>query len=137
MAEKVVVKGLADLDAMIAEKLMGWTLAKGRNFYDRRVGATVTNKRGTLSGVALTEVPCYSTEIAAAWKVVARMRGEDKRFVLDAWGTTETRDGEMTPWIASFGGYTMGGDSAPMAISLAALRAEGVEVELRLEGEDG
>lgn len=71
-------------------------------------------------------VPHYSTDIAAAWEVVEKMREQGGPTGVQ-WSTT-TKD-----WFCLIGAgpkhiAVVHGATAPVAISLAALKAKGVEV---------
>jgi hypothetical protein len=102
------------LDAEIAEKIMGW-----RNFHTHHFDGMLTGT--TPRDEAWTEVPFYSTDIAAAWQVVEKLQYYDAhyqqghhfwRFITPEWGRIE------------YSAHT----SAPMAICLAALKAIGEPV---------
>ena len=77
---------------------------------------------------ALTEVQefrPYSSELNLAWEVVEQMSAPAKTFHV------QREDGR---WVAAFGEYPAAtSPSAPVAICLAALRAQGIEVELITE----
>jgi hypothetical protein len=111
-----------ELDALVAEKVMGWR--------------DVSDGYGTPPEATLWEaihiIPHYSTDIAAAWQVVERMRDQgwtshytdlslDSREPWHSWHFTGT-----TPP----NGPTLSAQAStvPHAICLAALRAVGVEV---------
>ncbi len=57
-----------DLDALVAEKVLGW-----RHIKWERTTPLGRSPKNLLS-LVLEEVPYYSTDIAAAWQVVERMR---------------------------------------------------------------
>lgn len=107
-----------ELDALVAEKVMGWT-----NAHRTRPGACLRGYPPTSATITL--VPAYSSEIAAAWAVVERMREQgyavtvrsasEGRWVARTW---KAPDDPSTDWVRE--------DSAPLAIVLAALRAVGV-----------
>lgn len=129
-----------ELDALIAEKVMGarevlldptdGCVAGARQF-------PATNGRN-----ASGRVPFYSSDIAAAWTVVEKMRERKMAFVLGANGHSE----QFSAWFFNgiwalaknqnsvpdhgdphlYGSATAG--TAPLAIALAALQALGVEV---------
>jgi hypothetical protein len=67
------------------------------------------------------DIPDYSTDIAAAWLVVERMRSAHK------WDLELVVTDEGTH--ARFKGARSFADAAPIAICLAALKAVGVTVE--------
>jgi len=110
-----------ELDALVAEKVMG---------------VEVSQPDGSSSGYLHIrewgeELPRYSSDIAAAWSVVEKLRGEEG-FAIDL-----TSVGSPTSWDWNVhiehptdeAGYWLGtAKEAPRAICLAALRAKGVEV---------
>lgn len=115
-----------EIDALVAVKGMGWRLEKGdalfRPMYEG--DAPVVRKvdkwypPGHESSYMATPPP-YSTDIAAAWKVMDRL-GDD-------YAVQRRKD----RWIV-FTGYhdyiAAEADTAPMAICLAALKAQGCGV---------
>lgn len=122
---------LREIDRLIAEKVMGFTWAALVKF---------EHEGKTHTGVAMTEsaayvLPHYSSDIAAAWEVVeklkARLCEEPDTLALEYRGGT---------WQAGFkyfsheDGWDYGdnagkADTAPLAICLAALKAAGVVLE--------
>jgi hypothetical protein len=142
------------LDALVAEKIMGWkrmdrkysTLQQTRtllvlpNATKKPYGYTY---RIHTNGVWIpNQMPCYSTDISAAWTVVERMKRASvgPGFSLVWWPA----DGPDEAWCASFGtnNYPDRGEhvveavapTAPLAICQAALKA--VEtVTSRAQGE--
>ncbi|WP_206922906.1 BC1872 family protein [Alicyclobacillus suci] len=107
-------------DALVAEQVMGYQVVS----YD---GLLVSWDGGDdiWSGVNRGGVPSYTTDISAAWEVVEQLR---TRFYVDielsepALGVTvglSDADGQVECTTCA---------SAPEAISLAALRAKGVDV---------
>lgn len=109
------------LDALIAEKVMGYPDKLKADKYDN-----VYRKSGD-SWIA-TAIPNYSTEIAAAWEVVEKMR-------LQGFFTSVTDlslDSGIEDWSWSFVDIKTGSrryngrGTAPHAICLAALKAKGV-----------
>jgi hypothetical protein len=113
-----------EMDALLAEKVMGYTLS------DLSLLAYPKYKlfdieSGEFSGY-LKEVPHYSTDIAAAWEVVEKMGN-----YLFACGRNDEG-----MWEACFFPVNSGigklseahGDTAPLAISRAALKATGVNI---------
>ena len=84
------------LDQLIAERVMGHTLTLDRIWANNM------------------PIPCYSTDIAAAWLIVEKMRNPDFRL---------SKDGD---WACCFGGtisYCGFADTAPLAICRAAMAA--------------
>ena len=109
--------GDRELDALIAEKVMGFTDI-------RQIGMIENSLVGMdPEGISRhTGVPYYSTDISAAWLVEEKMRANGWRFVIV--GVPEGiaasfRKGD------SFTGEEPFQESAAMAISIAALKALG------------
>lgn len=98
------MKAGRELDALIAEKVMGWT-------YDEVLGWNSPDGK-------LTGQPCpraYSTDIAAAWAVVVKFTGVARVEFHQAEGW----------WIELGNGYDSASataPTAPLAICLAALK---------------
>ena len=91
-----------ELDALVAEKVMGWFVAKGPH--------------SPTSPPDL--IPRYSTDIAAAWEVVEKMIDQGRRFVIN-------NNFSRTMFIADFCGRDVLEKTAPLAICRAALKAVG------------
>lgn len=116
-----------ELDALIAEKVMGWQRWES--------GVGTRWKRGGWSEEAnsVSEVPAYSTDIAAAWEVVEHFRknGFDVTVSTRKDGTyvnceiTNYDDVNVTDGMNLW--------DAPHAIALAALKAVGMSDEKRDE----
>jgi hypothetical protein len=117
-----------ELDALVAEKVMGWVL------YQRQpdVYLAYTDPGGSLR--LPEEIPFYSTDMAAAWLAEEKLVVDGFTFELyrdppapdrRAWFETLVivRRGREYSYI----GKSETG-SAPHAICLAALRAKGVEL---------
>lgn len=111
-----------ELDALIAEKVMGWKVFRNGEHGPHRWEAETD--RGTLrvidssySGDGFSP----STDIAAAWEVVEKVRKEagDFQLALVDYGSA---------WAARFDKASAVERTAPHAICLAALKAVGVEV---------
>ena len=126
-----------ELDALIAEKVMGWTdvhlhdgTAKDTKLTTLFYGEWVGRPRGE---GALRRVLPYSTDIAAAWEVVEKMRASYS-FQLQV--PRLPLAGDVFDWSAVFfvrrtpeeWGAFHSASTAPHAICLAALRAVGVDV---------
>lgn len=91
-----------EVDALVAEKVMGWTISEG--FYygpGERVPANI---------------PRYSTDIAAAWEVVEKMRGAAGFMLVNFAGGG---------WQADIGDACEHAETAAHAICLAALTGVG------------
>lgn len=95
-----------ELDALVAEKVMGWT--------------EVCGYEGEYKGYWKI-LPKYSTDIAAAWAVV-------ELPLFDGWAIGRNASGKwevFNPWENNF--VVSVADTAPHAICLAALKAVGYE----------
>lgn len=113
-----ILRAGRELDALVAEKVMGMSLLK-------------LNGWGPLVDGMDREPPRFSTDIAAAWRVVElvqKEKGQDFRIDRLNWG------GSMQDWVAGFGSIATGhgegthlaqgrADTAAHAICLAALKA--------------
>jgi hypothetical protein len=107
-----------ELDALVAEKVMGWKWIGPDEFND--------NRHLTLGGQKVqARIPDYSTDIAAAWDVVEKMR-PTFNLVLECvsleYNCHVARPGHLDEKV------NVRADTAPLAICLAALKACGVEV---------
>ncbi len=143
-AKRVVVRSLRDLDALIAEKVLGWYWDQVTFVWDvepklylipseglQSVNQTTSGSWGRDSQRRnlLYDMPSFSTSIADAWQVVEYLR---QRYATEMLALS---NGFM---IRLFSGdpdnpkYTVRHESAPIAICLAALRTKGVEVVLEL-----
>lgn len=125
MRSEPTIEAGRELDAAIAERVMGWTNCRVRVMYDAR-GLPSYGGGTPPEGGKKRPYPAYSTDIAAAWSVVERFV-RDTRFHLDSLGF----DGEE--WRCAIGHDNDEGDAdgwsfaeantAPLAICLAALKA--------------
>ena len=114
------MKAGRELDALIAEKVMGLSVHK------RRIPSILDDFyyiKHHLSALEDCLVPHYSTKIADAWLVVEEMQAE-------GWfGSVNITSWKTMPWNVRFwsehnekkGYYST--DTAPLAICLAALKA--------------
>ena len=105
-----------ELDALIAEKVMGWSDLAWNDSFTRVHGREPGKLRGT-DGRRV--VPLYSTEISAAWEVLERAGPS-------GWGRGVEHvvtEGHTVFWQAYIGVAFGRGDTAPHAICLAALEA--------------
>lgn len=111
-----------ELDALVAEKVMGWRWRGGRGLklLVAPEADTWYELRGDerIAADAFRDVPHYSTAIAAAWLVVEGLRAEGWDFSLRNYST----------WTATFDRMDRGapvhdadGSTAPLAICRAAL----------------
>lgn len=118
---------LRKIDSLVAEKVMGWRLDE-TNFIDYWVGEH--DGRGGDWAIAHMWKP--TTNIQDAWEVVKKL---NEKFTVDIRDTLN--DGaecylyEFHEETESLFLYTAAdGETAPLAICLAALKAVGVEVEV-------
>jgi len=107
------------LDALVAEKVMGWT-----DWWVDREGPNATMKTfGFPPGVTDTysEPPHYSTDIADAWLVVEKLRKDGCPFLFGH--NRNPHNG----WFADFLLHPLVeyADTAPLAVCRAALKAVG------------
>jgi hypothetical protein len=108
-----------ELDALVAERVMGWTY---KTFPDG-VLPHVKHWHGPNDECLL---PCYSISIAAAWQVVERLIEDGEAFccglnydtITEQWVFLMRQHGEVLN-----ANYWPHADTAPLAICLAALRA--------------
>ena len=102
-----------EMDALVAEKVMGWA---DINSNAALVGGLCDDKRNW------KPLPFYSTDIAAAWEVVEKIKGNygNCRFITE-WVP------KAKQWSCGGDGYDCGwGKTAPLAICRAALKAGGL-----------
>ena len=108
-----------ELDALVAEKVMGLKPHRMISCPDNKPGCLVYHYEGAWEGYV---IPDYSTSISAAWEVVEKLGVND--FVHLSWMPghklwTCSLDSTM------FGGYinlSVEADTAPLAICRAALK---------------
>lgn len=118
-----------ELDALVAEKVMGWKKAPNGAWMSYEKDAfgnggwkshATWKANASVSAVRFTP----STDIAAAWQVVEKMKERQWNFTI--------ADLVKNKWRAEFGGSRKhkqtweDADTAPRAICLAALKAVGV-----------
>lgn len=109
---------MRQLDALIAEHVMGWTkisLEKTISGEEKIYG-----KPPDQQGMDLV-IPEYSTDIAAAWEVVEKLRSMGKDIELRGHAPYEPDNWQV---VVNDEFYTEG--PAPLAICLAALKAKGI-----------
>jgi hypothetical protein len=124
-----------ELDALVAEKVMGWptvTIINGCPFTPYNPDTGIPYR----SGLGVAALPFYSTDIAAAWDVVELMR--EQSYTLELYSPDALVNDEMGiyargGWRATFLswkhiGRLPSGDAeacatAPLAVCLAALAA--------------
>lgn len=135
------MKAGRELDALIAEKVMGWTGCQSDN--------PLTGEKGGAWGfgdapkvVHLVYLPKFSESIADAWQVVEKLAKEGDEHPVNLHKGLPAFGDHATPFevyknYASYPGWTcyfrdyevcVHAGTAPLAICLAALKACGVEV---------
>lgn len=115
-----------DLNALVAEKVLGLRVRKDEYFYQYYVG-TITTPRQTLQEVWV-DVPDYSFSIAAAFEVVEKLCAGELFFKMNylftedagCWAAFDTKGvADAHPL------YRARADTIPHAICKAALKAVG------------
>lgn len=124
-----------ELDALVAEKVMGWTWHAVNNICLMLAPQDVKIEIWSAEALMRHSIPCYSTDIGAAWQVVEKMgtRVASKRcagdFILE-WDHLDNC------WCAGWAYYSYDGpqyefagkaETVPLAICLAGLDAVGYE----------
>lgn len=110
-----MMKSGRELDALVAEKVMGWTGIKpylksvGQHEFLTYVGWFQED------GLPKVEIPHYSTDIAEAWKVVEKFKG-DRDIRIDS-----DFDGGYWVYPSPVFNKPIHAKTAPHAICLAAL----------------
>ena len=107
-----------ELDAEVAEKVMGWKPLEDSAMYPNHGWA---GSDGLFLCHAFDFEP--STDIAAAFQVVEKMRERGYEFSLDSNTAGDKQDGEPL-WIASVGKWSRMGQTPSEAICRAALAAQ-------------
>ncbi len=130
MSNTVVVTSLRELDALVAEHVMGWrSVSKPKEAPDPK---DLEDYFGIAEG-ACWLVPHYSTDIAAAWQVVEKIYADGHGWMLvEKDGKREYRAYRPTK-SPNFAWWGARSSTPEQSICLAALRARGVEVELRIK----
>jgi hypothetical protein len=119
------------MDALVAENVMEWKKSRhlGSVIFEGNVWANdMLPEYAKESYVALQHLPCFSTDIAAAWKVVEKLqeRQGKKRLIFAIsmfWGSVTNSwvyRCSLIPEVLP-GAIDADGDTAPLAICRAAL----------------
>lgn len=120
-----------ELDAEIAEKVMGYFWLPWRDGFDRDDGCYRRDGKWLCDGIWAPHgppgpyhgpIPQFSTEVSAAWSVVEKMQAERGFYTCIQWSQLPKRH-QHRGWRAEFGIYGEDASTAPLAICLAALRA--------------
>lgn len=128
------MKAGRDLDALIAEKAMGWTKRVSADHTQssirafRSFGVIYAWRDKNRREMGL-DVPLYSTDIAAAWEVVEHLRSQGIAVTISTMGPRVNTSAHITYADGRRSERLHWGNSGPHAICLAALEAVGVEVE--------
>jgi hypothetical protein len=134
-----------EIDALVAEHVMGWRWVEHGGF-DWIVppdvvpdiaffmwGHRIHDDKPQFSGEFENVLPHYSTDIAAAWKVVEAMRAAGYSvsigYYANGCDVGITARNSRAGWEAVRPVYGGHADTAPRAICIAALRAKGVNVD--------
>lgn len=126
-----------ELDALVAEKVMDKTVIKytdeylyvmhdlGGDFFGKKYMCTVDVHNNTFNmhipGKTIAIVRAYSTDISAAWEVVEKLQWAEPEI---SW-SDEEHCWRMLFWKGANQWPHPAGETAPHAISLAALKAVG------------
>lgn len=117
------LKAGPELNALIAEKVMNtfpcpaWTIIQ--ETIQGPIFTHIPNPRHEADQCYPRQYPPkYSSNIAAAWPVVEKLRCEESAFKLES-----VSDGEYQWWECTIYGHMEPADTAPLAICLAALKA--------------
>lgn len=120
-----------EIDALVAEKVMGWYWSETDEMLEG-LFPPVGDYRRTLSwlnfdsnGYVLS-MPNYSTNISDAWIVIDKLKGlniVNLHYAIGEW-TVDVYDFDTGKMLA-----ISSSETAPMAICKAALKAVGIEIE--------
>lgn len=115
-----------DIDALVAEKVMGWTNVQRNAYtpYGRDHCGNHPDGQGGWDGHGRMTIPRYSTDIKAVWEVAEHIKNLNFQLLIDVWNITvsiKNPDGKLSLPI-----YQAHADSISMAICLAALKVVGV-----------
>jgi hypothetical protein len=113
-----------ELDALIAEKVMGWKPQHGIHLFPPTDEPNRKRYEKWNGETMITEIPHYSTNIADTWLVVEKMK-EQSFHMLILTGPDKTEVQPVKPGLLIF---TVTEKTPELAICKAALKA--VEVEM-------
>ncbi len=123
-----------ELDALVAEKVMGFSRREPRTWPDGSLAGAGwrDDENSTFYPDASDMLPHFSSDIAAAWEVVDLLERENyvvsvsqsKKYFKTHQAAVQV---QFKPYTDNLHDYAFG-ESAPHAICLAALKAKGVEV---------
>ena len=121
----MIIKTLRELDALIAEKVMGWKFIKKHSWLRP-------------NGVKHILHP-FSRSFENAWAVVEKMQSFGYTFEICDYGDTKEYGVEFHKYVGGdieWERYSVANKDVKIAICLAALKAKGIEVELNLGGDE-
>jgi len=121
------MKASRELDALVAEKVMGWTPPTHDPKHTFSYRELWTDEHGDFC-----QLPRFTERIDDAWMVVEKMaEGMDGPIINLAWCENPDIEG-WYGWVCDMKGVGVwqaaAADTAPLAICKAALKAKGVEV---------
>jgi hypothetical protein len=125
MLDYSTMKAGPEMDALVAERAMGWTVVKEPPSFGPWYGATCHNVRGGLAGIATRPVPRYSTNDTDALRVLDKLHSGDDWYDSELSFTRGRGDGEYCCCL--FRGGNLNGlapgmaDTRALAICRAAL----------------
>jgi hypothetical protein len=113
------MKAGRELDALVAERVMGWTY---KPFYNGGGEWSHNGKLVAFGGLDGGSLPKYSSSIADAWQVVEKLKADGNNVWVEWAGKV---------WVCGATSVfpDIEADTAPLAICKAALMVVGVEVE--------
>jgi hypothetical protein len=111
-----------ELDALVAEKVMGWT-----NLFPVDTHAILGSRTGINARGNRHQLPSYSTDIAAAWAVVEKLMMQDIWIAMCPYSFHAQPVGWFVEYFIDKDkkGGEIEAATAPLAICLAALKAVG------------
>jgi len=129
------------LDALVAEKVMNWQYRQDapENYscpeFGGNAGWWQEPDGDWLCANCMEEIfPSYSTNIAAAWQVVEKLREQSIAMTISTMGPrSETM---VYTTVAGVNSSTVWEESAPLAICVAALKAVGSDAALNEKAPD-
>lgn len=129
MTDLITITNLPDLNALVAERVLGIEVFYAERsyayYFAKSLGQNPLSKELRKKDNSNDDwvLPRYSENIAAAWEIAENLRMQLKPRGGDGWWASVS----SVNWIEA--------DTAPLAICLAALRSVGVEVDLKLGGD--
>lgn len=109
-----------ELDALVAERVMGWVRTNRSRFGIAPAGPVFWGPPDG-EGSVTTVLPRFSTDIAAAFEVVDRMQGRE--YGWDLWLPNSAGFQRVAKVYNGSGEWTAKGDTLPEAICRAAIAA--------------